>query len=128
MRWKDEFKKTDDFEFTFRKTVEHWYPQNPSEGEKWSEVDQFGNLCIMQRNINSKFSNLQPHSKKNEYSAKIAKGSLKLRLMSSLTGNTTSDDWVNIKCAEHGKEMIAKLQKEFQNLNLTQDRAQLTNE
>lgn len=57
--WKSESKKYVDFTFEFRNSVEHWYPQNPSEGtfESWIDgVDQFGNLCIIQYNVNSKFS------------------------------------------------------------------------
>lgn len=60
-------KKYSDFTFEFRNSVEHWYPQNPSEGtfEQWKEgVDQFGNLCIIQSNINAKFSNMSPEAKK----------------------------------------------------------------
>lgn len=74
------------FSFEFRNSVEHWYPQHPSEQSfmKWEDVDRFGNLCIIQRNINSKFSNLSPISKKNTYSQMITKGSLKLRVMSNL--------------------------------------------
>lgn len=59
--WESDSKKYDDFTFEFRNSVEHWYPQNPSEGtfEQWKDgVNQFGNLCIIQRNVNSKFSNM----------------------------------------------------------------------
>ena len=48
--------------------MEHWYPRNPSNGtfDKWEDgVDRFGNLCLIQRNVNSKFSNMDPVSKKN---------------------------------------------------------------
>ena len=50
--WYYNKKKYDDFVFEFRNSVEHWYPQNPSEGtfEQWKDgVDRFGNLCIIQR-------------------------------------------------------------------------------
>ena len=86
--WNTDRKKYDNFDFEFRNSVEHWYPQNPSEGtfEQWKEgVDQFGNLCIIQRNVNSKFSNMSPEAKKSTFNDMIAKGSLKLRIMSSLT-------------------------------------------
>ena len=94
------------FVFEFRNSVEHWYPQHPSEQsfEKWDDVDRFGNLCIIQRNINSKFSNLSPTSKKNTYSQMIVNGSLKLRLMSELTKNDVQ--WKDTVCAEHEKEML----------------------
>lgn len=70
-----------DFTFEFRNSVEHWYPQNPSEGtfEQWKDgVDQFGNLCIIQRNVNAKFSNMSPEAKKSTFKNMIAKGSIKL--------------------------------------------------
>lgn len=112
--WKKEPQKYEDFVFEYRNSVEHWYPQNPSEGtfDAWEDggVDTFGNLCIIQRNINSKFSNLAPEAKKNTFDDMIKKGSIKLRLMSDLTktnGNRNSSYcWKNEKCSEHEKEMI----------------------
>lgn len=65
--WNENRNKFDNFDFEFRNSVEHWYPQNPSEGifAQWKDgVDQFGNLCIIQRNVNSKFSNMSPEAKK----------------------------------------------------------------
>jgi len=60
--WNNDQTKYKDFVFEFRNTVEHWYPLNPTieTFEHWSHedgVNDFGNLCIIQRNINSKFSN-----------------------------------------------------------------------
>ena len=87
--WKENKVKYDNFIFEYRNSVEHWYPQNPSGGtfEQWpkQEVDHFGNLCIIQRNVNSKFSNLEPHSKKATFEEMISKGSIKLRLMAEKT-------------------------------------------
>ena len=68
--WNSNRNKYDNFTFEFRNSVEHWYPQNPSEGtfEQWKDgVDQFGNLCIIQRNVNSKFSNMSPEAKKSTF-------------------------------------------------------------
>ena len=114
--WKNDCKKYDDFKFEFRNSVEHWYPQNPSEGtfEQWKDgVDQFGNLCIIQRNINSKFSNMSPEAKKSTFENMIAKGSLKLRLMSALTekhgDKVASLYWKEIAYKEHEKDMISLL-------------------
>lgn len=94
------------FSFEFRNSVEHWYPQHPPEQsfEEWPYCDRFGNLCIIKRNINSRFSNLSPASKKNSYRQTIEKGSLKLRVMSK---ETTDDEiWRDEKCALHEKEML----------------------
>lgn len=116
--WKENPKKYDDFAFEFRNSVEHWYPQNPSEGtfESWKEgVDRFGNLCIIQRNVNSKFSNMSPEAKKSTFKEMISKGSIKLRIMSELTekgdGKTASLYWKDEKCEEHEKNMIQILRE-----------------
>jgi hypothetical protein len=115
--WKNNREQYKDFIFEFRNSVEHWYPRNPSESEikKWDDggVDRFGNLCIIQRNVNSKFSNLPPEGKKTSFSNMIEKGSLKLRLMSDLTasGNdmSASQNWKEKVCEEHENEMISML-------------------
>ena len=97
--------------FEFRNSVEHWYPQNPSEGsfEKWDKRDRFGNLCIISRSVNSKFSNLSPESKMNTYKKMVQKGSLKLRIMGDIIEGCSSEDWKQRKCVEHEEEMISIL-------------------
>ncbi len=109
-------KKYTDFVFEFRNSVEHWYPQNPSEGtfEQWKGgVDSFGNLCIIQRNINSKFSNMSPEAKKSTFKDMIAKGSIKLRIMSELTekkgGKPAGLYWKETAYKAHEDEMIGYL-------------------
>ena len=73
-------------------------------------MDQFGNLCNIQRNVNSKFSNMSPEAKKSTFREMIGKGSLKLRIMSELTeekGNkTASACWKDEVCQSHEEEMI----------------------
>lgn len=104
-----------DFTFEFRNSVEHWYPRNPSEGtfERWDDnVDRFGNLCLIKRNVNSRFSNMSPEAKKTTFKDMINKGSLKLRIMSELTqGNNASQQWKEAICAQHEQEMIELLRK-----------------
>ena len=99
----------DDFVFEFRTSVEHWYPQNPSDDTfvRWSEVDRLGNLCLVQRNVNSRFSNLNPMAKAATFQEMIAKGSLKLREMARLTGE--GEDWKSGACQRHEEEMVALL-------------------
>lgn len=107
------------FVFEFRNSVEHWYPQHPSDGmfKEWGDsgVDRFGNLCLIQRNVNSKFSNNAPDAKKSSFEDMINKGSLKLRLMRDLTIDNEDEKgsyvWRNIACAQHETEMIEKLKK-----------------
>ncbi len=114
--WYYDRKKYDDFVFEFRNSVEHWYPQNPSEGtfEQWTDgVDQFGNLCIIQRNVNSKFSNMSPEAKKSTFKDMIAKGSIKLRIMSELTeknGNMVASlYWKETMYKKHEEQMLKYL-------------------
>lgn len=117
--WNKNRKTYNEFTFEFRNSVEHWYPRHPSESEIkiWDDggVDRFGNLCIIQRNINSKFSNLPPEGKKTSFRSMIDKGSLKLRLMSELTvpenGISANANWKDIVCGQHEKEMIDMLRR-----------------
>ena len=115
--WKNDKNKYKDFVFEFRNSVEHWYPQHPSDGTfpKWEDgVDTFGNLCIIQRSINSKFSNMAPEAKKSTYKEMIAKGSLKLRLMANATNS--SKDWKDNDCAIHENEMLNLLRKDIDSI------------
>ena len=109
--WKEGKEKYKDFVFEFRNSVEHWYPQHPSEGtfEVWDGIDTFGNLCIISRSVNSKFSNLSPESKMKSYKKMVQKGSLKLRIMGDIIEGSSSEKWRQSACAKHEKEMIRLL-------------------
>lgn len=83
--WKEKNGKTD-FHFTYRTSVEHFYPQNPTGGESWKgkqELNSFGNLCLITNSMNSKFTNQLPSAKYAEYGAdeKARELSLKLQEM-----------------------------------------------
>lgn len=110
-----------DFDFEFRNSVEHWYPRNPSEGTfaRWEDdVDRFGNLCLIQRNINSRFSNMSPEAKKSTFKEMIEKGSLKLRIMSDLTqGANASQQWKESVFAQHEEDMLKLLRLETENIS-----------
>lgn len=111
--WKNNKNTYSDFEFEFRNSVEHWYPQNPSDGsfDSWENRDTFGNLCIISRSVNSKFSNLSPESKMKSYGNMVKKGSLKLRIMGSIIQNSSNEVWIDSKYQEHENEMISILKK-----------------
>ena len=122
--WKKAKKTHKDFVFEFRNSVEHWYPQHPSDGsiEPWDERDVFGNLCIISRSVNSKFSNLSPASKMDTYRGMVQKGSLKLRKMGEIIDKLRKTEkpgvaaklWRQSACAEHEKEMIGLLCRALQ--------------
>ena len=59
-----------DYEFTFRSSVEHYYPQYPLPGHDLLPpdiLDSFGNLCLISRSKNSRLSNSMPEAKKEYY-------------------------------------------------------------
>ena len=117
--WKEDKEKYKDFVFEFRNSVEHWYPQHPSEGtiEAWDRVDTFGNLCIISRSVNSKFSNLPPKSKMNTFERMVQKGSLKLRIMGNIMKEVPLDqDWAEQACQKHEEEMLELLKKRTKEL------------
>ncbi|MBO5362386.1 MAG: DUF262 domain-containing protein [Paludibacteraceae bacterium] len=114
--WKKNKSTYQDFEFEFRNSVEHWYPQNPSDGsiERWDDKDRFGNLCIISRSVNSKFSNLSPESKMKSYRKHVEKGSLKLRIMGTLINGVPrggNEAWINKLCDKHENEMLNLLRE-----------------
>jgi len=107
--WQEEKSKSD-FQFEFRNSIEHWYPQDPIDGNiKWEEsaLHHFGNLCLVSSEINSKFSNNLPLAKKGNFKDGIKKQSLKLQKMADAT--TEADGWTKGKAIAHGDEMIAKI-------------------
>ena len=71
--WQDKFNKSDEsnqainqFEFSFRSSVEHFYSQNPDGYpplDKDDGLDSFGNLCLITHSQNSSFSNKPPLEK-----------------------------------------------------------------
>lgn len=71
------------YEFTFRSSVEHFYPQNPKLGfDRLPDevLNTFGNLCLISHSKNSTLSNFMPAAK-SEYYAKNPIDSVKQYLM-----------------------------------------------
>ncbi|MDE7457158.1 MAG: DUF262 domain-containing HNH endonuclease family protein [Prevotella sp.] len=65
--WKEKPTAYPRFEFTYRTSVEHFYPQKPMDGhpilDEHTGLHDFGNLCLISRGMNSKFSNNMPMAK-----------------------------------------------------------------
>jgi len=102
-----------EFEFTFRSSVEHFYPQHPMEGHpplEGDELHDFGNLCLISHSKNSRLSNFPPKAKLAHFSAAIkqkAIDSLKLYKMIKLV--EVNEDWGSSEIEEHGEEMVELL-------------------
>lgn len=101
-----------DFQFEFRNSVEHWYPQHPIDSNvRWDEstLNHFGNLCLVSSGLNSKFSNNLPLAKKANFRDGIKGQSLKLQRMADATDAV--DAWTEKTAIAHGREMLAKIEQ-----------------
>lgn len=96
----------DDWQFQFRSSIEHFYPQNPAEGKIWEPKDLhgFGNLALITVSGNSRFSNISPEGKTSTFE-KVINQSLKLKIMSELV-NLDDKKWTEEKASEHKEEMF----------------------
>lgn len=97
------------FEFSFRSSVEHFFPQHPKQGADLEVVskemlDNFGNLCLISRNKNSELSNYSPKAKAEHYSKSTTIESLKQLLMIQ-----QKDKWDEDAIIEHQEKMISIL-------------------
>lgn len=101
-------KSYSDFEFSFRSSVEHYYPQNPISGEKLNSntlLNCFGNLCLISHGNNSRLSNHLPNAKKEYYTKAATKDSIKQMIMMK------SDTWNAGDIEKHHKEMVELLEE-----------------
>ena len=74
-----------DWQFQFRSSIEHFYPQNPTELPPWENDDSncFGNLALITVSGNSIFNNASPDGKASSNPGIIAQ-SLKLKIMAEM--------------------------------------------
>lgn len=98
----------DDWQFQFRSSIEHFYPQHPDATEAWDSehLNRFGNLALITVSGNSKFSNMPPEGKI-QYDDIISQ-SLKLKIMKAMTNR---DTWTKVKAEKHQQEMFQLLEK-----------------
>lgn len=85
------------FEFSYRTSVEHFYPQNPMPGYenlKDKGLDNFGNLCLISRGMNSKFSNNMPKAKLDNFGlVEEVRNGLSLKLLEMMDIVKKDGDW-----------------------------------
>ena len=97
-------KERSNFRFTFRSSVEHFYPQNPPEEKLKLQDDKdlhcLGNLCLISQSHNSRFSNNMPKAKKANFS-NTEHNSLKLKIMMK-----EADTWDEVSIQNHHQAMI----------------------
>ena len=96
-----------DFKFAYRRSVEHWYPQNPNghDGESQLPAEflhSFGNLCIITDSQNSRFGNSYPEAKLEQWEKEdiFHRQSLKLQMMAEITSKKNRWDICEIQSME----------------------------
>lgn len=110
---RDNRTKFKEFQFQFRTSIEHFFPQHPINRNDVDEKnrDSFGNLALITVSANSKFSNMIPIHKVERYGEVIAQ-SPKLMIMSDLLrGNNR--EWNDDLVIKHNNEMLELLNTEI---------------
>ena len=115
-QYKSKNKRVNQFEFSFRSSVEHYYPRHPMPGYKQLDeeaLDSFGNLCLISHSKNSRLSNQPPIAKRSHYN-KQTLDSIKQWVMME---EYNADDWDEKSIADHQQKMIelltAQMDSEF---------------
>ena len=101
-----------EFRFSFRNSIEHFYPQHPDEQQSGPAVsadciDLLGNLALVSVGANSKFSNSLPRAKAENFRATIELQSLKLQQMAAITRDELS--WGDEQIKDHHNAMVKLL-------------------
>ncbi len=98
------------FEFTFRSSVEHFYPQHPLDGHRilaGADLHRFGNLCLISHSKNSKLSNLQPTAKRDHFKAAIADKNIDtLKLYEMIKLMDAGNEWTENQIVAHEQAML----------------------
>lgn len=104
--WKNNPNKYNKFNFTYRTSVEHFYPQTPMVGYREltdeTGLNDFGNLCLISRGMNSKFSNNMPVAKYKNFGNEAIAQELSIKLNEMMDVVREKGDW--------GEEEIAELE------------------
>ena len=111
----------DHFKFAYRRSIEHWYPQNPNghDGESQLPIEflhSFGNLCITTDIQNSRFGNSYPEAKLKQWEKEdiFHRQSLKLQMMAEITSKK-DDGWGPKQIIELEKEILTRVNHFIEN-------------
>ncbi|PMN96611.1 DUF262 domain-containing protein [Vibrio sp. 10N.222.55.C12] len=101
----------ENFEFTFRSSVEHFYPQHPLDGHRELKADlhNFGNLCLISHSKNSKLSNVQPAAKCDHFAAAIANKTIDSLKLYKMLNQAKENSWGEEQITAHAQNMIDRL-------------------
>lgn len=95
--WQNAPQKYPKFDFSYRTSVEHFYPQKPMKGYPVLNDDvlhSFGNLCLISSSMNSKFSNNMPKAKLANFGLdEEVRNGLSLKLLEMMDVVKVKGDW-----------------------------------
>jgi len=101
------------FEFTFRSSVEHFYPQHPMDGFRTlpdTSLHSFGNLSLISHSKNSRLSNFQPKQKQEYFEASLERNEIdSLKLLAMMELMKKNNQWGEEEIATHEAEMLEVL-------------------
>ena len=105
------------FDFTYRTSVEHFYPQKPMPGYKplpTEYLNSFGNLCLISSSMNSKFSNNMPKAKYDNFgSSEEMRSALSLKLQEMME-RVKDGEWEKDQIKAHYEEARERIKNALQ--------------
>ena len=105
------------FDFTYRTSVEHFYPQKPMPGYKplpTEYLNSFGNLCLISSGMNSKFSNNMPKAKYDNFgSSQEMRSALSLKLQEMME-RVKEGEWEIEQIKAHYEEARERIKNALQ--------------
>ena len=115
--WKKELGQHEKFDFTYRTSVEHFYPQKPMPGyEPLSPeyLNSFGNLCLISSSMNSKFSNNMPKAKYDNFgSSEEMRSALSLKLQEMME-RVKDGEWEKDQIKAHYEKARERIKNALQ--------------
>lgn len=115
--WREKSGQHEKFDFTYRTSVEHFYPQKPMPGyEPLSPeyLNSFGNLCLISSSMNSKFSNNMPKAKYDNFgSSKEMRSALSLKLQEMMK-SVNDGEWEIEQIKAHYEKAREKITNALQ--------------
>lgn len=115
--WKKKSGQHEKFDFTYRTSVEHFYPQKPMPGYKPLSpeyLNSFGNLCLISSSMNSKFSNNMPKAKYDNFgSSEEVRSALSLKLQEMME-SVKDGEWEKEQIKAHYEKARERIKNALQ--------------
>ena len=129
-KWQNDTKSQNDsedyskFDFSYRTSVEHFYPQKPMKGYDCLNEDvlhSFGNLCLISSSMNSKFSNNMPKAKLANFGLdEEVRNGLSLKLLEMMDVVKVKGDWSENEIKVFNEEAKQRFQEALSNETIPQ--------